>query len=153
MDLIICFFIIGHMRNYHKARWSSNYQLEMMSFSPVRLWIWNDLAALILAVGVGSYPKLGRQVVMWGHNLPLLVDIGLTDLPKPRWVNNCPLFPPIVYVPACAVAALNTIAQRKLDSSKSFRFWSYNCGGITHKWQALQITKIKQRKNWHYLLE
>ena len=37
MDLIICFFITGHMRNYHKARWSSNYRLEMMSLSSVRL--------------------------------------------------------------------------------------------------------------------
>ena len=35
--------------------------------------------------GVGSYLKLGGQVVMWGHNLPPLVDVGLTDLPKPWW--------------------------------------------------------------------
>jgi hypothetical protein len=30
--------------------------------------------------------KLGRQEVTWeGHNLHPLVDIGLTDLPKPGW--------------------------------------------------------------------
>ena len=34
--------------------------------------------------GVGSYLKLGGQLVMWGYNLPPLVDLGLTDLPKSR---------------------------------------------------------------------
>ena len=34
---------------------------------------------------VGSYLKLGGQVVMWRHNLPPLVEIGLTALPKPGW--------------------------------------------------------------------
>jgi hypothetical protein len=33
----------------------------------------------------GSYLKLDGQVVMWEHNLPLLVEIGSTDLPKPEW--------------------------------------------------------------------
>ena len=35
---------------------------------------------------VGSYLKLVGQVVIWGggHNLPPLVEIGLTDMPKPR---------------------------------------------------------------------
>ena len=37
--------------------------------------------------GVGSYIKLGGQVVMWGAQSAPLVDIGLTDLPKPGWVN------------------------------------------------------------------
>ena len=35
--------------------------------------------------GVTSYLKLGGRVVTCGHNLPPLVDIGLTDLPKPGW--------------------------------------------------------------------
>ena len=35
--------------------------------------------------GVGSYLKLGGQLVMWGYNLPPLVHIGLTDLLKPGW--------------------------------------------------------------------
>ena len=34
---------------------------------------------------VGSYLKLGWQVVMREHNLPPLVEIGSTDLPKPGW--------------------------------------------------------------------
>ena len=34
---------------------------------------------------VGSYLKLGGQVEMWGHNLPNLDEIGLTDLPKLGW--------------------------------------------------------------------
>ena len=33
-----------------------------------------------------------------GHNLPPLVEIGLTDIPKPK-VGNCPPCPPISYVP------------------------------------------------------
>ena len=35
----------------------------------------------------GSYLNLGGgQIVMWGgHNLPHLIDRGLTDLPNPGW--------------------------------------------------------------------
>ena len=44
--------------------------------------------------GVGSYLKLGGQVVMWGHNLPPLVKIGFTDLPKP-WYPTHPSPPPL----------------------------------------------------------
>ena len=45
--------------------------------------------------GIGSYRKLGGQVVMWraGHNLPPLVDIGLSDLPKPGWAIVHPAHP------------------------------------------------------------
>ena len=42
---------------------------------------------------VGSYTKLGGQVVMWGHNLPPLVEIGLNDLPKPGWAIAHPSHP------------------------------------------------------------
>ena len=38
---------------------------------------------LIRIRGVGSYLKLDGKVVLWGHNLPTLVDIELTDLPIP----------------------------------------------------------------------
>ena len=41
---------------------------------------------------VGTYLKLGGQVVMcvWGHYLPPLVEIGVTDLPKPGWATAHP---------------------------------------------------------------
>ena len=45
---------------------------------------------------VGSYLKLVGQVVMWGHNLPPLVEIrliGLTDLPKSAWAIVHPARP------------------------------------------------------------
>ena len=41
--------------------------------------------------GVGSYLKLGGQLVMWGYNLPPLVDLGLTDLPKSGWLIAHPI--------------------------------------------------------------
>ena len=53
---------------------------------------------LLHSSDVGSYLKFGGQVVMWGHNLPPLVEIGLTDLQK-TWVGNCPPCPTIFYVP------------------------------------------------------
>ena len=34
---------------------------------------------------VGIYRKLRGQVVMWEYILPLLVHIGLTNLPKTGW--------------------------------------------------------------------
>ena len=40
---------------------------------------------------IGSYLKLGGHVVMWGHDLPPLVEIELID--------NCPPCPLIFYVP------------------------------------------------------
>ena len=36
-----------------------------------------------LPKGVGSYLKLGGQAVMWGAQSAPLVEIELTDLPKP----------------------------------------------------------------------
>ena len=38
--------------------------------------------SLPLAIGRSEYPR--GQVVMWWAHVPL-VEIGLTDLPKPRW--------------------------------------------------------------------
>ena len=35
--------------------------------------------------GVGSYLKLGGQVVIWGAKSAHMVKIGLTDLQKPGW--------------------------------------------------------------------
>ena len=35
--------------------------------------------------GVGSYLKLGGQVVMWGAQSVPSGKVGLTDLPKPGW--------------------------------------------------------------------
>ena len=45
--------------------------------------------------GKGNYRKLGGQVVMWvgGAQSTPLVDIGLTDLPKPGWVISNPAHP------------------------------------------------------------
>ena len=43
---------------------------------------------------VGSYLKLGGQVVMWGANQPPLVEIGPTYLPKLVWVIVHPAHPP-----------------------------------------------------------
>ena len=43
--------------------------------------------------GVGSYLNLGGQVLMWEHNLPYLVNIGLIDLPKPGWTIAHPAHP------------------------------------------------------------
>ena len=42
---------------------------------------------------VGSYLKLGGQVVIWEQNLPPLVEIGSTDLPKPEWAAARPSHP------------------------------------------------------------
>ena len=36
----------------------------------------------IMRRAVGRSENLGVPVVMWGHNLPPLVEIGLTDVPK-----------------------------------------------------------------------
>ena len=49
----------------------------------------------IVALGsdVGSYLKLDGQVVMREHNLPPLVEIGSTDLPKPGWAVARPAHP------------------------------------------------------------
>ena len=48
---------------------------------------------LLHSSDVGSYLKFGGQVVMWGHNLPPLVEIGLTDLPKRGWAIAHPVQP------------------------------------------------------------
>ena len=56
---------------------------------------------LLSGSDVGSYLNQGGQVAMMGeggHNLPPLVEIGLTNVPKPK-VGNCPPCPPISYVP------------------------------------------------------
>ena len=50
----------------------------------------SGLSKVLVASDVGSYLKLGGQVVMCvcvggGQNLPPLVDIELTDLPKSGW--------------------------------------------------------------------
>ena len=44
-----------------------------------------DPAIRIVRSDVGSYLKLVGPVVIWGrgHNLPPLVEIGLTDKPTP----------------------------------------------------------------------
>ena len=65
--------------------------------------------------GVGSYLNLGGQLVMWGNNLPLLVDIGLTDLPKSGWLIARPIhlsptsLMPIFFPPNIQIAMLITI--------------------------------------------
>ena len=48
---------------------------------------------LIRIRGVGSYLKLDGKVVLWGHNLPTLVDIELTDLPIPGGAISHPAHP------------------------------------------------------------
>ena len=48
---------------------------------------------LIRIRGVGSYPKLGGKVVLWGQNLPTLVDIELTDLTIPGGAIAHPAHP------------------------------------------------------------
>ena len=48
---------------------------------------------------VGSYLKLDEQVVMWRHNLPPQVEIGLTDLLKPGWVITHPAHPSTTSLP------------------------------------------------------
>ena len=42
---------------------------------------------------IGSYLKIGGQVVIWGHNLPPLVEIELTDLTTPGWA----IAPPAIF--------------------------------------------------------
>ena len=54
---------------------------------------------LMTITDVGSYLKLGGQVVMWGaqlYNLPPLVEIELTDITTPGWAIA---HPAISYVP------------------------------------------------------
>ena len=65
--------------------------------------------------GVGSYLNLGGQLVMWGNNLPLLVDLGLTDLPKPGWLIARSIhvpptsLKPIFFPPNIQIAMILTI--------------------------------------------
>jgi hypothetical protein len=53
----------------------------------------NDICICIFCSDVGSYLKLGGQLVLWGHNLPPLVEIGLTDLLKAWWAIAHPAHP------------------------------------------------------------
>ena len=52
---------------------------------------------------------------MWGDNLPPLVDLGLTDLPKPGWLIARPIhlsptsLMPILFPPNIQIAMLLTI--------------------------------------------
>ena len=65
--------------------------------------------------GVGSYLKLGGHLVMWEYNLSSLVDLGLTDLPKPGWLIARPIhlsptsLMPIFFPPNIQIAMLLTI--------------------------------------------
>ena len=49
----------------------------MQNLSEIKISVWS---VLIRAVGRSENP--GVPVVFGGHNLPPLVEIGLTDLPK-----------------------------------------------------------------------
>ena len=75
--------------DHRKSALCDLFQIEIQLstvFAPI-------VAIVVHTLGVGSYLKLGGQLVMWGHNLPPLFKIGLTDLPKHEWAHPAPPVP------------------------------------------------------------
>ena len=70
---------------------------------------------------VGSYWKLGGQVVMWGVNWS-----------AKTWVDNCPPSPPIFYVPG------KMISNNKIVSNLFFWWW--------RKWTEVIILNVTPQK-------
>ena len=61
---------------------------------------------------VGSYGKLGVQIVMCGgYNLPPLVNIELTDLPKPGWTFAHPAHQSPTSLP-CYLVTMFSVEER-----------------------------------------
>ena len=76
--LLSCMHMLVEALSIHVRLLTINYRIYKEGFLWVRrFWF------TVRFRDVGSYQKLGGQVVMWGHNLPPLVNKGLRDLQKP----------------------------------------------------------------------
>ena len=110
--------------------------------------------------GVGSYLKLGGQVVLWGDNLPSLVGLGLTDLLKPEWAIAYPAHPsptpllgfyPLFLADYFSILATSSWHFKSWKGENNGKFWSRKWFHMTQNPHFRTGTRIqsigKQRRS------